>query len=186
MATFTPEQFEQHIDKKIRQLDVVKVVVFPVATATYDKFRQRLFGKGVNGNEQKTGRYSTKPMYASKSQFRNTGAFKPQGKTGKGKKKNGQPRKSMYLPMGYKQLRSTQGLETSFVDLQYTGDLFTDSSKLKVVKDTVVASVSRDINAKKIEGLTKRFGAATFKHTDAEREFFKTEAQKRLVKYFSS
>ena len=185
MATYTPEEFQQKILEKQRSLDIVKVVVFPVATATFDKYRQRLFGQGVKGDGTKTGRYSTKPMYASKSAFRNTGGFKPQGKVGKGKKKNGQPYKSMYLPQGYKQLRSVQGLETTFVDLQYTGDLFTDFSKLKIVNDSVVAGVSREINKKKISGLSKRFGNSLFKHTKDEREFFTKEAQKRLIAYFS-
>ena len=91
----------------------------------------------------------------------------------------------MFLAGGYKQLRSIQGLETAFVDLQYTGDLFTDFSKLAIDGQTVVAKVSRDINKKKIRGLIKRFGASTFKHTKEEREFFANEAKKKLIIYLS-
>lgn len=207
MATYTPEEFEKKILEKQRSLDIVKVVVMPVATAVFDQYRQRLFGKGIKGDGTKTGNYSRKAIYASKDKFRNTGSFRPQGKkeyikgskqkttelydirTRKKKKvaitKPYTQRETMYLPNGYKELRAIQGLEIQFVDLQYTGDLFTDFSKLKIVNDSVVAGVSREINKKKIKGLSKRFGNSLFKHTKEEREFFTKEAQKRLIAYFS-
>lgn len=197
MAQLTPEQFEQKIKDKARSLKMAEQIVYPVATATLDMFRQRLFGKGINGDGSKTGSYSTEPMYASKEQFKNTSGFKPRGKNAKAtasgklkkgekKKADGSQRKTMYLPGGYKELRQVQGYETAFVNLQYSGDLFTDYTKLYVQKDKVVAKVSREINRKKIDGLTEHFGPSTFKHTKEEREFFKKEIQKRLVNYFNS
>jgi len=41
-------------------------------------------------------------------------------------KSNNKPRKTMYLPQGYKELRDIQGLRTDIVDLTYRGDLKKD------------------------------------------------------------
>ena len=107
-------------------------------------------------------------------------------KKGQKNKKDGSERKTMYLPGGYKELRHVQGMETGFVNLQYSGDLFTDFTKLTIVKDSVVTKTSREINKKKIEGLTKKYGQSLFKHSNEEREFFNKEVQKRLVNYLNS
>lgn len=208
MATLTPVQFQQKLNDKLRSLKVAETIVYPVATATLDKLRQRLFQKGIEGDGSSTGTYSTASMYASKEQFKETGAFRAQGKSesrlGQKRKtttvydissrkkksvavkKNNTERKSMYLPNGYKELRQIQGMETAFVNLQYSGDLFQDFTKLSVEGDKVVVKVSREINKKKIEGLTKKYGPSTFKHSKEEREFFNKEVQKRLVNYLNS
>lgn len=197
MATYTPESFQQHLSEKLRSLKIAEEIVYPVATATMDKMRQRLFQTGTQGDGSKTGNYSTEPIYASESQFKNTDKFRPQGKNAKktanGKlkkgqknKKDGSERKTMYLPGGYKELRHVQGMETGFVNLQYSGDLFTDFTKLTIVKDSVVTKTSREINKDKIEGLTKKYGQSLFKHSNEELEFFNEEVQKRLVNYLNS
>ena len=197
MATYTPEAFNKKIQDRLRSLKVNEIIVYPAATATLDKLRQRLFQKGIKGDGSKTGNYSTEPMYASKKQFKKTGGFRAQGKNagktasgklakGTKKKKDGTERKSMYLAGGYKELRQVQGMETGFVNLQYNGDLFTDFTKLTVQKDSVVVKVSRGINEKKIDGLTKKYGSSTFKHSKEEREFLKKEVQKNLVSYLNN
>ena len=152
MATYTPESFQQHLSEKLRSLKIAEEIVYPVATATMDKMRQRLFQTGTQGDGSKTGNYSTEPIYASKSQFKNTGGFSPTGKKGTQKttvsyktksgkvrtkkvaiKSDHTERKTMYLPGGYKEFRHVQGMETGFVNLQYSGDLFTDFTKLTTV-----------------------------------------------------
>lgn len=196
MAQLTPEQFQKKIAEKIRSLDVANKVVFPVATIMLDKMRLRLFQEGISGDGNKTGSYSTSPMYASKSVFVGSG-FSPQGKNAKktasGKlakvsenKKDGAQRKSMYLAGGYKELRQVQGKETAFVNLQYSGLLFTDFSKLAVVKDTVVSKVGTKESSDKLKWLSDKYGKDTFQHTKEEREFFKKEVQKNLIKYLNS
>jgi hypothetical protein len=193
--TLTPEQFKAKIDGKIRSLNIVKEVTFPVATVMADKMRQRVFQRGIDGNDSKIGSYSTTPMYATKATFKG-GGFSPQGKNAKktssGKlakgsknKSGGEVRKSMYLPGGYKQLRQVQGMETSFVNLQYTGLLFTDFSKLVVTGTEVDLKVGTKESADKIQWLSDKYGKETFKHTKSEREFFKQEVTKKLTKYFS-
>ena len=196
MAQITPEQFQKMIEAKIRSLDIAKTIVFPVATVMLDSMRQRLFQEWISGNGSKTGSYSTSPMYASKSAFVG-GGFSPQGKNAKktatGKlakgsknKKDGAQRKSMYLAGGYKQLRQVQGKETAFVNLQYSGLLFTDFSKLAVEKDTVVSKVGTKESSDKLKWLSDKYGKDTFKHTKQEREFFKKEVHKQFIKYLRS
>lgn len=196
MAQITPEQFQKKIEAKIRSLDIAKTIVFPVATAMLDSMRQRLFQEGISGDGGKTGSYSTAPIYASKSAFVG-GGFSPQGKNAKktttGKlakgsknKKDGAQRKSMYLAGGYKQLRQVQGKETAFVNLQYSGLLFTDFSKLAVEKDTVVSKVGTKESSDKLKWLSDKYGKDTFKHTKEEREFFKKEVHKQFIKYLRS
>lgn len=193
MATLTPAQFQKKIEDRIRSLKVVDEVVFPVATKMAQLFTNRIFDEGVNGSEAAIGQYSTTPMYASKSTFRNAGSFKPQGKnaekTASGKLKKGSKekksggRKSMYLAGGYKQLRSIQGLESSFVNLTYRGNL-RRGLKLATEKDSVQLRVT-GINEKKVDGLTDKYGSATFIHTKEERAFYNKEIQKGLIEYLS-
>ncbi len=180
----TPEQFQAKIEAKFRSLNNAKLV-YAAATHALDSLRQRLYIKGISGGGAQTGKYSTEPFYASKKQFKKGGSFSARGKTGKGKKKNGQERKTMYLPNGYKELRQIQGYESNFVNIQYTGDLFTDTSKLTIEKDSVTAKISRLLNQKKVKWLSDKYGKDTFKHTKKEREEFAINVQKELIKYLS-
>ena len=180
MANLTPAQFQQKINDKIRSLKVVDVVVFPVATEMARLFTNRIFDEGKGGDNAQIGKYSTTPMYASKSAFRNAGGFRGVGKKPKKDKVN----KSMYLAGGYKQLKSIQGLESSFVNLTYRGDL---RRGLKLATEgNVVELKVIGLNEKKVEGLTAKYGAETFKHTKEEKKFFKKEVQKKLIAYFSA
>ena len=178
----TEEQFREKLLSKIRSLKIAEQIVYPAATVANASMLERLFEKGIGGDGAKVGSYSTEPMYASKKQFRNTGAFKAQGKTGK--KKEG--RKSMYLAGGYKQLRQVQGYESSYVNLFYYGDLYGEMNKLTVEKDTVVVRLSREINKKKVDGLREKYGKETFQHTKKEKEQFAKDVSKMLANYFSN
>jgi len=176
----TPEEFQKKIEDKIRSLNVVKEVTFPIATEMLRLYTNRIFDEGVNGNDAQIGKYSTKEMYASKSAFKNAGGFKGVGKR---PKKKGKVNKSMYLPGGYKQLKSIQGLESSFVNLTYRGDL-RRGLKLVTVGDAVEIKVA-GINEKKVSGLKDKYGAATFNHTKEEKEFFKKEVGRKITEYLS-
>ena len=208
MAQITPEQFQKKIEAKIRSLDIAKTIVFPVATVMLDSMRQRLFQEGISGDGGKIGDYSRKAMYVGRDKFINAGGFRPQGKkeyikgtkqkkvevysisTRKKKKvavtKGNTQRETMYLPNGYKELREIQGKETAFVNLQYSGLLFTDFSKLAVEKDTVVSKVGTKESSDKLIWLSDKYGKDTFKHTKEEREFFKKEVHKQFIKYLRS
>lgn len=171
---------------KIQQLKITDLI-YPIAAEMQDKIVTRVFDKGIDGNNSQIGKYSTDPNYFTKDKFHNTGVFKPQGKTGKGKKKNGGERKSMYLIGGYKQLRQIQGDESGFVNLTYTAQLRKDfATGLKIDGNTVVISLKQNINSQKVDWLTDKYGNETFKHTKEERKFFAEETQKALIKYFNA
>lgn len=85
-------------------------------------------------------KYSTEPFYAGKSLYNNQSGFSPRGKEFKDLKKkerekraDGTARKTMYLPGGYEELRGLNGLQTSFVDLTFSGRML---ANLGVRKET--------------------------------------------------
>jgi len=81
-------------------------------------------------------------------------------------KANLQERRSMYLPEGYKELRSIQGLRTDIMNFKYRGDLIS-SYQMQRVAETVLLGLTTEESAKKREGLEKRFGPV-FYATGAE------------------
>lgn len=89
------------------------------------KYRIQEQGKATSGGQ--IGQYSTKPAYYGQTMFVNPSAFKPQGKNSKSPVKSlGQPRKTMYLSHGYKELRQIQSLETRHVNETYSGKTMND------------------------------------------------------------
>lgn len=181
----TPIEFQRKMEAKIADLDTAKLL-FPIAAKMIDLMSVRLFDEG-EGAQGKLGKYSTDEGYFTKKQFKNKGAFKPKGKTGKAKFENGEPHKSMYLEDGYKELKAIQGYESSFVNLQYSKDLRNDfDTGLKIKGDSVIAVVKRGINGDKVEWLSDKYGEKTFKHTPEEIKFFNKEVSKELANYFSN
>lgn len=183
----TPEQFQKQIEDKIKKLNTAKLI-YPVATAVHDAVVNRIFEVGINGADVQIGKYSTDEAYFTRQQFNKKGAFKPQGKNSKKRKKeNGEDRTSMYLPQGYKELRQIQGYESNFVNLSYSRDLRKDfSTKLAINNGVVVAKVNREINANKIQWLKEKYGIKTFEHTDEEKEFYQEEVAKKITEYLNS
>ena len=120
-------------------------------------FLQRVFVEGLNSNNSELGNYSEKPNYFTKEQFVRKSAFKPKGKNGDTAfKVVTRPRKSMYLPQGYKELRQVQARPTDKVNLDYSGSL---KNAYRVFKfgSSVVFGQNDTMEHKKIEGLTDKF-----------------------------
>jgi hypothetical protein len=106
---------------------------------------------------------------------------------GSGRFQNGNPRQSMFLAQGYKELKAIQGYESSFVNLQYSKDLRNDiSTGMQIKGDKVISKVKRGINADKAEWLSDKYGEKTFKHTEEEKNFFNTEVTAARAAYFNS
>lgn len=199
MAAMTPKEFEESVKKKLAALKTTKLI-FPAASKAHNALIERLFDKGVGGDNKDLGEYDSTPAYFSRKQFVKQGAFKPQGKkTAKAKQQgqtrrrnqleagNSYERKSMYLPFGYKQFRAIQGRQVGFVDLQLSGDLRRDfSTKLKVDGEWLEARVSRKINQDKVSGLSDKYGRDTFHHTKEEVAIFVEESTIALNKYLFS
>ena len=181
----TPIEFQRKLEAKIADLNTAKLI-FPAAQETHRRLIKRLFDEG-EGAQGKLGKYSTDAQYFTKKQFKNKGAFKAKGKTGKTKFENGEPHQSMYLEQGYQELKQIQGYESSFVNLTYSSDLRNDFSTGMVIKgDKVFAMVKRAINSDKVGWLSDKYGDKTFKHTEEEKTFFRTEVSRELVNYFTN
>lgn len=178
----TPEEFQKKLNERIRQIDTAKLI-YPVATKVHADMVERIFDNGQNGSGQKIGQYSTKAMYVVKSQFKKQGAFKARGKnSNKSTFLNKKPRRSMFLPNGYRQLKQIQGYQSEFVNLTYSSDLRNDfATKLAIAGDSVVVRLSRKINRDKVRWLRQKYGNTLWKHTQQERDFFIKEVTKNLI-----
>lgn len=127
------------------------------------EMRNRIFSKGLNSEDAPIAmKYSEKPIYVEKDVFIRKGAFTPKGKVNKGNFKNGNERKSMYLPQGYKELREIQGRQTNHVDWRYSGSL---EKSIEVVreddKNVLIAITDGDESAKR-KGLEERSKQTVF------------------------
>jgi len=67
------------------------------------------------------------------------------------------PRKTMYLPNGYKELREVQGLEVAYIDFKYSGQLVKDY-QVKPTENAALLGITTGRSAKVYTGLTNRFG----------------------------
>lgn len=185
--SYTPEEYLNKMRARLLNLKQLNLIA-PVVTKLQSTMAKRIFDDGQSGNAQKIGAYSTRPMYATVKRFAKRGAFKPAGKSAKGASfKNGEPRRSMYLPQGYKQLKEVQGMEAGFVNLTYSGDLRNAFNGEPVVNaGTVTISLGGKGNTQKIKALTAKYGEGIFKPTPAERNFFTGEITRKILQTLST
>lgn len=147
--------------------------------------KRRVFNQGLDKNGNKIGDYSTKSAYFSRGQFVRKSAFKPGGKKNP-KRKNKKDPKTMYIAEGYKGLRSVNGRQVGYVDLQYTGDLF-QSIQIVGQGDRPVLKIITKKEADISEGLEKRFGKTIFELGASEIALVKRDmglAVDKLIKKF--
>lgn len=176
MAADNPfESFALKMEHMAAELDdkMPDVIATSIMVELEAQHKQRIFGEGRKSDGSKIGEYSKKPTYYSKEVFIRKAAFKAKGKKDRGNFKNGNERKTMYLPGGYTELRDIQGRQTEFVDQKYSGS---QERSIGIVKlGTAVLYGMRDlIESKKLEGNIKRFGDF-ISLSPAEKEFLKTE-----------
>lgn len=185
--SYTPEQYLQKMRERIKNLKGVALLE-PVIADVQAAMAKRIFEEGTGGAGQKLGTYSTKPMYATKKQFVKSGAFKPQGKAGgKSTFKNKRPRKSMYLPQGYKQLKQVQGMQSNYVNLQYSGALKQAfEGKLQRNAQQVTIGLVGKQNDKKLMALKAKYGTGIFKATPAERKLAAEALKKKILQTLSA
>lgn len=157
--------------KKILDSEASKNDIANIGVETlYISYLYRIFNKGENSKGFKIGEYSKKPMYARRDDFVRKTSFEAQGKTNKSKFfKNGKKRETMYLDKGYWQLRGTQGLNNSYVDLRYNGSLYLSIKKRQSTKGTAYIIIENDNEINKKNGLEKKYGiifTPTIKETE--------------------
>jgi hypothetical protein len=143
------------------------------------EFKDRVFAKGLKTDGSPIGTYSTKPSYFDKDSFIRKASYKPQGKVNKGKFKNGNQRKSMYLAQGYNQFRDIQGRETPNINLKYSGS---EERALRVYKfgSEVLFGNADKTEHIKIESQDEKYGTI-FSLSVAEGEFLKQAIVDKVI-----
>jgi hypothetical protein len=174
----------------------------PAGAEMLAAIKQRVLKQGIGTDGNTIGSYSTKPIYASKNQFVKGGAFQAKGVTNNigdrliptqrtktnSRKKNPvkysaytiarpdyKPRKSMYLPQGYKELREIQGLNVAYMDLSYSGRMVRDY-QMQQVANAVLLGITTDRSSKIYQGLSNRFGEFYQPSTAETKLFFDATA----------
>jgi hypothetical protein len=117
--------------KKLQKLVLVlgddellaKRIGIPATLAVEAEYKVRIFKEGEATNGSNIGKYSNTPFYAGKDSLKGLpkGKFKPVGKNGRSRFKNGKPKKTRYLKGGYGEFRDRAGRQSKNVDLNLTG-----------------------------------------------------------------
>lgn len=195
MSTFNSiEEYTKALNKRIKLLQTSEKQFALVVNGTHAEIVDRIFGEGKNEKNSQIGKYSTKPTLAGAKSFTTKSGFnKIAGSKTKRKKlewvtiRSGGKQVNLFeVPGGYKQIRSLDGSQTSFVDLTRSGELKSDFAKAaqRLGPFKYATGVRKDINSKKIEGNEKRFGGI-FQPTKKERGFHSEQVSKLLAKIWS-
>lgn len=175
----TPLEYIDYIKKLKDDIPrmAIKDAIIQSAFVLRGTIQNRIGRKGTDSFDVPLKPYSETPMYATKKMFARDSAFRPRGKPEEGKKRskptkaNGEPRKTMYLEHGYKQLRDVQGMKTDITNLHYRLDLFKDFG---VDFDETAAYIgfSNDKEIKKRKWLEKHYNTTIFMATSKEMKDF--------------
>jgi len=179
MKGITPKEFINKINNFQKGLSFETKEILECMNDAHADYVRRIFVNGRNGNLQKIGQYSTKPMLIGRKTFdglKSTYKIRKDAEwrtvnTRKGK------RRLAVLQGGYKEFRQITGRQTATVDLRLRGTLYTDvangvprrsmnvaSYKLqKRNKFVVFSGVSNEENSRKLQGHIERYGDVTFK-----------------------
>ena len=115
--------------------------------------KKRIFEQGKASDESKIGTYGTKPISISRSrQARQTGKTR--------------------FPGGYREYKSLTGKESSFVNLQDTGQMMMDLGTSVVGLGEYGIGFSNDFNGDKSEWNEKKYKKEIFASTDKEDDLF--------------
>lgn len=142
----------------LRSDEVVNRIELVAFKALEAQYKRRIYVQGRDSQGKPIGRYSTTPFYVNPQKLVGLpkGKFKPRGKTGKVKFKNGKPHKTRYLRNGYKELRETAGRQTKNVDLNLTGSMFASVAVGRKGKRLILGYTSAK-SALIMDGQEKRF-----------------------------
>lgn len=180
----TPEEFISKLRKKKDQnLVAAQQALEEAARLTHNQVGQRIFLRGIAADESRIGKYSTKPLLVSKKAFVNKSAFKQSVRVSKNGKtrpmyvkfpNNKKVTPVMVLPGGYAQLRNIQGMQSSTVDLTYSGKtkrMFIASLR-RFGRYSWSAILRGNQAADRGVWNEQRFGKRIFELTNKEKQFF--------------
>lgn len=175
----TLDQYIQQIEllaKTLTNKDTIKKRVTVVAAKeTEADYKERIFVDGKSSKGANIGKYDTKPFYASKSNLKGLpkSKFKPSGKNGKSKFKNGKNKNSTYLKAGYKEFRDRAGRQSGKVDLNLTGSTL-NSIQLDSSKDKIFLGFTNKESELIMEGNERRFNKNIVTLSKKEQNTFQT------------
>jgi len=135
------------------------------------EYKNRVFVEGRTSDGSPIGQYSTKPFYQNPNALIgvSSSGVKPKGKNGRSRFKSGKPKKTRYLPQGYKELRELTGRQSETVDLNFSGSLERSVRVVQLENQAFVRfTVASEIE--KIEANERRFGVDIITASDEERE----------------
>lgn len=125
------------------------------------EYKNRIFKNGLTTNLKKIGRYKGKPPIYINPKGRELkgvkkSGFKPLGKNSKNRFKNGNKKKTRYIPDGWAGVRALAGRQTGFVDLNFSSASFA-SIQLGFLSGRLVLGSTSKIRGLILRGMEKRF-----------------------------
>ena len=183
MATIQDQikNLEKLVDRLLDSKAIQNRVTTVAALEVFADYKDRIFKEGRASDESRIGDYDTKPYYVSKSQLKGLpkSKFKPKGKNGKAKFKNGKTKKSTYVKKGYFEFRKVAGRQNRFVDLNLTG-ASARSIQLGTQGTFVVFGFTDDKRRKILEANELRFKKNIFSLSLQERKTFQIAAIREI------
>jgi hypothetical protein len=150
----------------------------------------RIFNRGLAANGSKIGSYSTKPiLIGSSSFFKKSASNSLLGSKAKRRALNWvtiNGKRLAVLPGGYKEVRSIQGRQASYVDLQLKGDLFRSIQVGKTNTGSNVLGFINDLSKAKADGNEDRFGKKIFALSSSEDKAINKAILRELDKILSN
>jgi len=186
MATLTPQQWIAKMDARIKEIASDKLMT-AVIVDTIAHYTPRIFTKGLNSRNMAIGTYSTKSTYIN-PKTQSPKSFGVLGKNGKSTFKNGNKHKTRYFTGGYKQFKGQIGRGTK-VNLRLFNELQLDANSASLRKTTNGYDyyLKKDINAVKVQGLTKHFGGTPiFNLTKQERAKFVKDYKTEVLRILNN
>lgn len=161
--TIALENISKSLDNIFPDVVSAQVVIEVIA-----EHKDRIFYKGIKSDGNEIGNYSQKSSYYNKDKFIRKTAFVPRGKNNKGKFKNGNKRKTMYIKEGYSGFRDIQGRESKKKNYKYSGSL---ERSLNIVNFAgyIIYGCTSELESKKIKVLENQT-PNTFQLSENEKE----------------
>ena len=177
----TSTEFQARLQKLEMEISKLSISAFiPIMSKLNGELKFRIFNNGQATDGTAIGSYSTtQPEYADIDAFAVKGNFKPEKRKravnkGKSPGAKGTLRTTIDLLSGYSELREIQGFQNNYVDLSYSGSLFT-SIQVGISGNTINIGFISSSETKKARGNEKHFGKQIFFLSMKEKEMIKKE-----------
>lgn len=183
----TPQQQADRLNVYLANLNELIAESFELATVNLETdIKRRVFTEHEDITGAKLGQYSTKPTLIGAKSFINKGGANSFFTAQKKKEPKGQWRtikgKHLFiLEGGYKELRQVQGLQTSEVNLQYSGELLLSGINTNFGENVYQVKFVNQLSTDKGRGFEKKRGKKVFYASKEEKEKAVNFAGNRII-----